>query len=332
MDYKPAILENLILLRKQRQAEKDIWKVKAYTTAIKSLQEHQKPITNEADLKDIQGLGKSIHGKIVELMQTGAMQAVVEAKKHTNVIDAIDLLTTVSGIGPVKAKELVEEHGIRTIDQLRERPELLNDKQAIGLKYYDDIAERIPRNEIDKHRNYITPFMDKCGVEFEIAGSYRRGAKDSGDIDILLTSSDGCLSASNEVDGKVILNQIVDALTQDGYLYETLAKGDKKYMGLCRLKRFKRYRRIDIMYCTPDQYPFAVLYFTGSGDFNVEMRNYALSKGYSLSEYGLKSMTTKRFVEAEFRKEEDIFRFLGIQYIPPNERKAGVLEKHVIID
>ena len=81
----------------------------------------------------------------------------------------------------------------------------------------------------------------------------------------------------------------------------------------------RHFRRIDFMLTQEHEYPFALLYFTGSGPFNVAMRNFALSKGYSLSEYGLKDANGK-FVGDAFRTEEDIFEFLGLKYIPPEQR------------
>ena len=83
--------------------------------------------------------------------------------------------------------ELVKQ-GITTIDQLRENKELLNDKQIIGLKYYEELLERIPREEIVRHEGLLKKFLKKTdpNADLTIAGSYRRKKDDSGDIDILL--------------------------------------------------------------------------------------------------------------------------------------------------
>ena len=81
------------------------------------------------------------------------------------------------------------------------------------------------------------------------------------------------------------------------------------------------------------EFPFALLYFTGSGPFNVAMRNYAIEKGYSLSEYGLKCLRGPRegdFVTDGFEKEEDIFEFLGLRYIKPEDRKDVYLSNFVL--
>ena len=103
-------------------------------------------------------------------------------------------------------------------------------------------------------------------------------------------------------------------------------------MGICKLPRHKTNRRLDMIYTDYTNYSFTLLYFTGSGQFNIDMRNHALSLGYSLSEYGLKYSKGKNkgnFVEHKFENEKDIFEFLGIKYIKPEDRKSGILHKYL---
>jgi len=83
-----------------------------------------------------------------------------------------------------------------------------------------------------------------------------------------------------------------------------------------------------MIYTNYTNYAFTLLYFTGSGQFNIEMRNHALSLGYSLSEYGLKKKG--KLINDTFETEQDIFKFLGIKYIEPFERKAGILKDLII--
>ena len=94
------------------------------------------------------GIGKTILEKLDEYIKTGKIAALEKER-----LNPINILTTVYGIGPAKAKELVEK-GITNISQLKEKGiSLLNDKQEIGVKYYDDIIKRIPRSEIDTYKN-----------------------------------------------------------------------------------------------------------------------------------------------------------------------------------
>ena len=92
-------------------------------------------------------------------------------------------------------------------------------------------------------------------------------------------------------------------------------------MGLGKINSSPYYRRIDIMYTKPEEYPFAILYFTGSGDFNVKMREYALEKGFTMNEYSIKHTETKEKVNHKFISERDIFDFLNYEYLNPQNRK-----------
>ena len=83
-------------------------------------------------------------------------------------------LTQIHGIGNKKAKELIEKHKIKSIDELKKRKELLNSKQLLGLKYYEDIKLKIPRDEIVEYEKHFKKNIIP-GTEMEIVGSYRRG-------------------------------------------------------------------------------------------------------------------------------------------------------------
>ena len=142
-----------------------------------------------------------------------------------------------------------------------------------------------------------------------IAGSYRRGKEESGDIDILLKS-----------EKKETYKRFINKLNQLGYLIDELALGTKKYNGVCRLRFSGIARRIDIMYTTPGEYPFAVFYFTGSGEFNKMVRKIVNEKGMTINEYSLKDLYTKEKVDHEFRSEKDIFDYLEMGYVKPSQR------------
>ena len=91
-------------------------------------------------------------------------------------------------------------------------------------------------------------------------------------------------------------------------------------MGLGKINISPCFRRIDIMYTKPEEYPFAILYFTGSGDFNVKMREYALEKGFTINEYSMKHTETKEKVNQIFNSEKDIFEYLNFEYQEPQNR------------
>ena len=262
--------------------------------------------------------------KIKEILETGTLKVVEEAKNDPKVI-AVNNLTKIYSIGIKKAIELYEKYNIVTIDDLKTKfkitSNILHDKQIIGLKYYDDLCERIPKSEMDEYNKILSDIVlsiDPC-IDFSINGSYRRKMSTSGDIDVLISSYNGN-SRKN----------FILALKKAGIIKDTLADGSKKFMGISKLDNREKFRHIDIIECKKNEYPFAQLYFTGSGGFNAKMRGMALEKGYSMNEYCLSHKSTKKQLSTEeifskigkenFENEKDIFDFLDIEYVPPENR------------
>ena len=140
------------------------------------------PITDVNVLKGRPGIGKTILAKFNEFAATGKLKVLEKAEG-----DPVYLFPKIYGIGPKKAKQLVAE-GITSIADLRKRQdEVLNPTQIAGLKYFEDIQKRIPRAEINEYKDVLEDVFSKLkhkGSNFEIVGSYRRGAANSGDIDI----------------------------------------------------------------------------------------------------------------------------------------------------
>ncbi len=310
VDYKRVIIDNLKILEDFDKLNKEPFKARAYGKVIDSFELFEGPINNMDDIKNINGIGEKINAKIKELIETGKMTAVEKALNDPQ-FSLQKKLGKLYGVGPVKINELMSN--ISTFEELYERPELLNDKQKIGLKYYDDMNMRIPMSEGKKHYKIIDTIFKKVykDIEFELVGSYRRQNKDMGDIDILIKNRDD-----------LNIKKLVSELTDGGYIIETLASGKSKFMGLCKLSPELPARRIDILIADPSYYYFALLYFTGSYSFNIYMRRVALEKGWSLSEYGIKNNNTKKFIDTAdiIKSEEDIFKYLAISYVPPNKR------------
>lgn len=324
VDKKQGLIDSLEMLRKKEVANKETWKARAYLTVIKQLKTLNKPVKTIDDLQDIKGIGKGLKDKITEYIETGSMHQLADYNADGS-IKAISDLMRVHGIGAVKAKELVEKYDIKSIDMLKDRQDLLNDIQKMGLKYWEDFEKRIPRKEMEKHETFILNIVKSVdpALVATITGSYRRKLPDSGDIDVLITHP------NDPEDYEEIFKKVVDKLKKS-YIKDVFALGGKKCMAVCKLPRFKCFRRLDLLYTKKHEYPFALAYFTGSGEFNVKLRNIALAKGYSLSEYGLKHNKGENkgeFVDVEFLTEEDIFKFLGQEYIKPEDRNPNVLDK-----
>jgi len=321
-DFTQDILVMLEVLRKKEVAAKEPFKAKAYSNVAKNIGLLGKPICSMDDLQGVKGIGEKIRQKIEELMATGKVQAAENASKNEN-SDIIESLMAVHGIGPAKAKSLLEDHNIKSITDLEKKPELLNDKQKIGLRYVKDFQERIPRKEMDVHYELLKKAISSIDEKFEfvVTGSYRRMAPSSGDIDILITHKDDPENVEE------LFRNIIAQLKNIGYLTDVFAEGGKKCLAVCRLKRYKHFRRIDLLYTNKKEHPFAVLYFTGDAGFNVNMRSYCLAKGLSLSEHGLKEEKTGKFIEFGATTEKDIFDYIGLEYVEPKDRKSNAVKE-----
>jgi DNA polymerase/3'-5' exonuclease PolX len=317
MDHKKLIIDALDILRKKEVANKEIFKSRAYQKVINQIRSLSKPITKYDDLKEITGIGEAIEKKIKEILETGKLRIAEEAKANYE-IDAYDVLQAIYGVGPTKAKELISSH-IKSIDDLRKaiksNPQLLNDKQKIGLNYYEQLKERIPHSEILDHNYIIDKFLPDQFI-YEIVGSFRRMAPTSGDIDVLIRIPQ---NMSHDTATK-LFHEYIATLQKNGYIKEILALGDKKCMAIASISGSIA-RRLDLLLTPENEYPFAILYFTGSDKFNVAMRKYALEKGYTLNEHRLEKLKpAAKPVPENIKSEADIFKFLNLVYVEPANR------------
>ena len=286
-------------------------KARAYQKAEETLLGLNEEITDLSQLQGKPGIGPTIMEKMKEYLRTGTLTLLEREKANP-----VNILTEVYGIGPKKAKDLVEK-GITTIETLRERQnEILNDVQKVGLKYFEDILERIPRSEIDEYNDIFDNTFKKVaepGSQYEIVGSYRRGAKTSGDIDVIITS--------NNPD---VFKRFIDVLIQEKIIIEVLSRGKSKCLVITKIDNGKYARRVDFLYTSPEEYPFSVLYFTGSKAFNTVMRGHALKMGYTLNEHRItRTSVAGSPIKMNFQNEKDIFDFLKLEYKEPNERIDG---------
>jgi len=291
------------------------FRARAYQKAQETMMTVMEDIHSPEQLKGMPGIGSTIMEKLNEFVSTGTLR-ILEREKN----NPITIIGEIYGVGPKKAKELVEA-GITGIEQLRERQDLLNDIQRVGLKYYEDILKRIPRAEIDEYKKIFESVFETVkvpGSHFEIVGSYRRGAVESGDIDVIITSPD-----------PKVFKRFVEELKKLGIILSDgiLSFGSSKALVVAQLPGTPFARRVDFLYTNQEEYPFAVLYFTGSKIFNTVMRGKALSMGYSLNEHGLYKMEGKKKadkIDTVFGSEKDIFDFLGMEYREPVERVNGL--------
>jgi DNA ligase (NAD+) len=315
--YNEKYIELMDTLAYIMRRRNDAMRALAYKNARATIATFPGDITDPNQLKDKPGIGSTIYSKLVEYTSTGTLKVLEESKDILENRTTMEMFTNIHGVGEKKAEELIRA-GILTMAELEKRKEeVLNPTQLIGLRYYDDILKRIPRAEIEKYEEVFKDAFPKnieCS-RFEIVGSYRRGTADSGDIDLIITSSYASL-----------FKMFVDALIERKIIVEVLSRGNAKCLVVAKLPGAHYARRVDFLYCTPEEYPFSVLYFTGSAEFNTVMREYALSLKYTLNEHGLSVMENKKkgeLVNHLFMDEKSIFDFLGLAYKKPNERIGG---------
>ena len=307
------IIETLNLLIKKVSATKEPnyrFKIISYKKAISAIKSYDGKIASLNNARDVLKTQfkdpKKIMTKIEELMSTGEVKEAL----LNNRLKAIDSLKNIVGIGAVKAADLYNKHGITNISTLRKKPKLLTRAQQIGIKYYEKGQDVIPREDIKQYEDKLKKHVQK-GMKMSVVGSYRRNAKTSGDVDILVSCE------KNED-----YHKYVGKLSEVGLLEDHFSYGKLKWLGYAKLKN--TYRRVDILFTPPEEYAFALLYFTGSGDFNERMRFIAKTKGYRLNEHGIINLKTKQNVY--LKTEQEIFKFLDMTYVEPENRtiKASI--------
>ena len=176
------ILEKYVFYLEKHSDNHKLFKIKK---ALESLMVFKENIYNIEDVKQIKGVGNTTYLILKEYCETGKIEYIENEKKNP-----LYTLCDVYGIGTKKAKELISKN-ITSISCLKKNQDQLNNVQKIGLKYYEQINEKIPREEIDLYKKIFTELFDKINdgySSFEIVGSYRRGAKQSGDIDFIITN------------------------------------------------------------------------------------------------------------------------------------------------
>ena len=156
-----------------------------------------------------------------------------------------------------------------------------------------------------------------------VCGSYRRQKIESGDIDVLITHED--IVNTPDLEDNSILSEIIEFLTEKKILVDHLTvNGNTKYMGVCKFTPKSYGRRIDIRLIPKESIGCALLYFTGSGEFNVNMRSYASKKGYKINEYNLLRRVGTKYIPVKISSEKDVFDKLSLEYVEPQNRLPTV--------
>jgi DNA polymerase/3'-5' exonuclease PolX len=319
--------------KSKSDANKNQFRLRQFKNALKVLETWPSKIKSIVEFEELKGFGKGILKRLEELIKTKTLKELKDVKKYGDYAKYIDDLSEVIGIGRKHAHNLVVNHGIKSVKELKrahkESKIELNDKILLGLKWYKKYKQNIPREEVHDIYNYLNKQVKKINPELVvvICGSYRRMKVTSNDIDVLLTIPTVKTKDDFDKQKKNCLQVLVSALKKKKFLVDDMTDKhyETKYMGFCQLTKKHNVRRIDIRYMPYNSYYSALLYFTGSGDFNKKMRMIAISNGYLLNEYGLyrvykRKDGTKVKKMIRIRSEKNIFDILGMKYVDPQYR------------
>lgn len=321
--------------KSNKTAKENYYKLLVIKKTIDILSKFSKKITHGSQLTNIKGIGDKTIKRINEIIDTGKLSEIKESETQ---IEATKELSTIYGIGPVKASEFYSQFGIKNLKELIEANKKgiieLTQQMKLGIKYKNKLIEKIPRILIARLEIFVYNELQKIDIDFisVVCGSYRRCKPYSSDIDILITNKK---LKSKEESGKylkIVLDNlkkyiIVDSLTTS---YNTHFQGFGSFKFIPNIpndydkNKFDiKYNvfRIDIILVSIQFFYPALMHFTGSGDFNQKMRLHAKSLGYKLSEYGLiETSKSGKEIYLEAKSEQDIFHALLLKYIPPEKR------------
>ncbi|KAF8994880.1 hypothetical protein BDQ17DRAFT_1251265 [Cyathus striatus] len=326
-------LEELKNLHDVKPGQDEKWRVFTYSKCIPALRIYPKRIKSFSEARSIRGVGDKTARKIMEIITTGNLSRIDYEK--TEDVQVTRLFTGIYGVGQPTAYKWYAA-GCRTLDDLKAGKcgVKLTPAQEIGLRYYDDINDRMPRTEAKAIFDLIKPIALSIDSKLfvEIMGSYRRGKADCGDIDILITRK-----PEGDTTHAGVLSRLLQKLHKVGILTEDLALPDHPddleaiYRGLCHLPTSgSRRRRIDFLTVPWESRGAALLYYTGDDIFNRAIRLKANALGYSLNQRGLfskvirdprdKRVKLNKGVLLASETEQEIFKILGVPWQEPHER------------
>eukprot|EP00747_Dinoflagellata_sp_TGD_P219825 gnl/TRDRNA2_/TRDRNA2_91871_c0_seq1.p1 gnl/TRDRNA2_/TRDRNA2_91871_c0~~gnl/TRDRNA2_/TRDRNA2_91871_c0_seq1.p1 ORF type:complete len:744 (+),score=116.85 gnl/TRDRNA2_/TRDRNA2_91871_c0_seq1:263-2233(+) len=337
-------------LQEHYEALGDQWRQRSYRQAATVLRglPFELERTSDLDRWELRRLGKKTRDKIREFLETGSIGRAkcLDADKLTQ---ALEELQDIWGVGLTTARRLLGKGCYNVADVRRQADSLsLNSDQLTGLRYFEEFRQRMPRAEVDEILSVVRTATDALFgglLRMEACGSYRRGQLTCGDVDVLFSAVDAAaeLKLGSE---RQVLSQIVRELHARVLLTDDLKGGHHPhsaeshsaatYFGVCQLPGPGRlHRRLDLKVYPVSEWPFALLSFTGSGPFNRSMRLFARRAGFSLSDHDIRPANHARGIgrgeriwtgqpvdTVEFRRERDIFAFLGLSYREPAEREV----------
>ena len=269
--------------------------------------------------KELQGIGKTIEEKIVQVVEDGEMHALTKRKK---VIPAeVVSFMRLPGLGPKTAARIWQELGVTTVEELKRaaEQEQLRTLAGLGAKTEERILKALAEQKQEpSDRRLLGDGLGAllavvavlrehpAAVKVSEAGSARRRKETFRDLDIIATATDP--------------EALIDYFTSQKWVVEVVAKGPTKATVLSN-----EGLRFDLRVVPPESYGDLLQHFTGSKLHNVALRERAVKDGLSVSEYSITVVETGE--ELTFAAEAEVYERLGYQFIPPELREnAGELE------
>ncbi len=296
--------------------EDNPFRIRAYRKAayvMEDLAEDADKLVQTHNLEEIPGIGKDLASKIEEYVKTGKMISYEELKKEIpqGVLDVL----SIQGVGPKTAKLLYDQFKIDSVEKLEEYAKSGRIKGVKGIKdkTVENILKGIELKKSIKGRfplgtalpiteSIIKELNALTGVdEVEVAGSIRRRRETIGDIDILAIASD-----SEPLMNKFVNLKEVERILSHGTTRSSVILKDTHI-------------QVDLRVLDKKNFGASLLYFTGSKDHNIKLREIAIKKGLKLNEYGLLNMKNNQ--NEAGATEQEIYKVLDMQFIPPEIRE-----------
>ncbi|MFB6190202.1 MAG: DNA polymerase/3'-5' exonuclease PolX [Candidatus Nanohaloarchaea archaeon] len=289
------------------------WKPRAYRRAARSIESLSEPIEDvheRGELESIDGVGESIAEKIIEYLETGDLEYYQELKQELPV--DIEALSSVEGIGPKTARKLYQALEIRDLDDLEEAAEegKIAELEGFGEKTQQKILDHIDMARKGDKRMLLGkafPIAENIREKLrgsenfgrvEVVGSFRRKRPTVGDIDVLATAED----AEQAMKQFCTMDDVKEVLNRGETRSSVIVSG-----GL----------QMDLRIVEPEEWGAALVYFTGSKDHNIALRDLAMERGGKLNEYGLFEDEKKIAGETE----EEVYSALDLDFIEPELRE-----------
>ena len=295
------------------------FRVLAYRRAATRIRETGASVAElalQGTAKELPGIGATIESKIVEMTETGSMSAL--EKRRAEVPAEVRQFLRLPGLGPKTAARIWRELGVTTLEELRVAAEQqrVRTLQGLGAKSEERILEALakgfgPEPERRGLLGVGLPVVRQvveelrahpAAVEVSGAGSVRRGRETFRDLDVIATATDP----------PALIGHFVTL----PWVLEIAARGDTKATVVT-----KQGLRLDLRVVPPEDFGSLLQHFTGSKDHNVALREEAQRRGLSISEYGVTVVETGEV--HRFADEDDLYRFLGYEPIPPELRESS---------